>query len=267
MEEEVQPKFRKEIQPTNDKGEPIGSPHVYEADSMEELLEKVAAGVANGTKKIHELTRQVRLGTPAKLETPEGLDPAVEIPGFRPRQLTADESFELTQQWKDPSTVGTAFDRTFEARFGKKPDELAREVEQTRKDAAQLKAYYEANSFRTYHPEYHDTKDNNGAMIGWLEARKLEVTVKNLEAAYAALSTDGLLVTKTEAKVEPETETPARTEPEVETRSRSAIPSALRRSDGSASQPIRSKKPTAAEIAMMTAAQYKDALDKGLIPA
>lgn len=267
MPEEVieKPKFRKEIQPTNDKGEPIGSPHVYEADTMEELLEKVSAGVANGTKKIHELTRQVRLGTPAKLEAPEGLDPAVEIPAARPRQLTADESFELTQQFKDPAAVGTAFDRTFEARFGKKPEELAKEVEQTRRDAAQLKAYYEAAAFKSYHPEYHDTSDNNAAMIGWLESRQKAVTVKNLEAAFKALMDDGLLSNRpTEAKAIPEPEIPARTEPEVETRTRSANPpSALRRQDGSASQPVRSKKPTAAEIAMMTGEQILAAIQAG----
>ena len=260
-------KFRKEIQPTNDKGEPIGSPHVYEADTMEELLEKVAAGVANGTKKIHELSRQVKLGTPAKLETPEGLKDAVEYTPPVKRQLTADEQFELTQQLKDPTTVGKAIRKVLEAELGRTPEQLAQELEQARQDAQATREYYEAKSFLDAHPEYLPTTENGLVLRDWLVARKKAVTAQNLEIAFKACLDDGLLTVKpTEApKTEPEPE-PTRTEPEPEVRTRTANPpSALRRSDGTASTPIKSKKPSAAAIAMMTGDQIMAALQAGTL--
>src|ERR1700741_4541308 len=94
-------KLRKTLQPTEKDGNPIGSPHVYEADTIEELLEKVSQGVAHGTRKIRELT----LGTPAEIKAPEGADPFEDIPEFKPRELTADEKFALAAKFRDPQTI------------------------------------------------------------------------------------------------------------------------------------------------------------------
>ncbi len=98
--EQPKPKFRREIQPKDDAGNPIGAPHVYEAESEQELLDKMADGIANGTKKIRELTRQVKL---SPVETPkaiEGAELAEEIPTFSPRVLSADERFALSQKFR-----------------------------------------------------------------------------------------------------------------------------------------------------------------------
>jgi len=251
--EQPKPKFRREIQPKDDDGNPIGAPHVYEADSEQELLDKMAEGIANGTKKIRELTRQAKY---APIEAPkpkEGAEPAEEIPQFAPRQLTADEKFELAQQLRDPEKMDEAFDRLYEARTGRKPADAAKVEQEIYINSRKARERAETDAFLESHPEYYQCEKNKLAIIDYIARNNLAWRARNLEIAYNELKTDGLLVEAPVAPPPPET----RTEPPA--KPKTAFPSAITRDTASGSgTPPKAKKPSAAELAMMTAAGYKE---------
>lgn len=170
-----EPKFRREIQPKDDSGNPIGSPHVYEADTEQELFDKMASAIGNGTKKIHELSRKVAL-EPSNFSAPEGADIEEDIAEANPRTLTPEEKFELANKLRDPDTVDEAFDRLYEARFGRKPQEAAKLQTRSARDAATNRSYAEANAFAEEHPEFVQCRANADAMLSFMSARKMATT-------------------------------------------------------------------------------------------
>src|ERR1035437_4467039 len=157
-------KLRKVIRPTDKEGHPIGAAHVYEADTQEELIEKISAGVANGTRKIRELT----LGNPVELKAPEGSDLVDEIPEFKPRELTADELFALAAKFRDPATIVEGFDELYAARTGGNPRDFAKVQTRGAIDSARTRAHAEASAFNESHPEYVPCKANSDAMMTYV---------------------------------------------------------------------------------------------------
>lgn len=266
------PKFRKVIQPKDKNGNPIGQPHVYEGDSLEEVAEKMEAAIANGTQKIHELTREQRLGASTKPNDPPAELERTPAPvEFKPRQLTADEKWELSQKLRDPDGMDEAFDKLIEARFGLKPTDFAQQQATSAMQQRQEMALREANAFVESHPEYVNCPENSQAMITLIAKHNLAPTKRNFEWVYQQLLTDGLLVVEppddpapaaatAPPAVPPRTEdvAPAPAPPRASSRSTADIPRALTRRDASsAASPVRPKAPTAAEIAMMSPAQLK----------
>lgn len=255
--EQPKPKFRREIQPKDDAGNAIGQPHVYEGETEQELMDKMADGIANGTKKINELSRKATL-EPPNFNTPEGADPEEQIPEVKTRDLTADERFALANKFKDPASLVEAFDDLYEARFGVKPADAGKTTITTAKDARRARGIAEATAFITETSEYINIPSNNDVMDSYMAQRKMAPTKKNFKLAFKALSGDGLLTLKAK---EPEVPAPAkeevRTDPPTEPVQKTVIPRALTRSDASGSAPTKPKKPSAAEIALMNADQYK----------
>lgn len=261
--EQPKPKFRREIQPKDDAGNPIGAPHVYEAESEQELLDKMADGIANGTKKIRELTRQVKL---APVETPkviEGAELAEEIPTFKPRALSADEKFALAQKFRDPEKIDEAFDEMYAARTGRTPEQAAKVEQDTYVNSRKSREKAETDAFLESHPAYHICEENKQAMIDYILRNRLAWREKNLAIAYKELLADGLLVTAP-VPVIPVAEPEPRTEEPPVAKPKTAFPSAITRDTASGSgAPQKSKKPSAAELAMMTAAEYKEYVTNG----
>lgn len=250
--ETPKPKFRREIQPKDDDGNPIGAPHVYEADTEQELLDKMAEGIANGTKKIRELTRQAKY---APIEAPkpkDGAEIAEPIPEFKPRQLTADEKFELAQQFRDPEKMDEAFDRLYEARTGRKPADAAKIEQETYINSRKAREKAETEAFLESHPDYYQCEKNKLAIIDYIARNNLAWRAKNLDIAYQELKTDGLLVEAPAPPPPPET----RTEPQP--KPKTAFPSAITRETASGSGTPKPKKPSAAELAMMTAQEFRE---------
>ena len=278
----IQPPVKKKhvIQPTDKEGRPIGSPHVYYYTDEADLNRQLAETVANGTRKIRELA----LGTPIKLTAPDGADlEEVDdevIPEFKPRELTADEKFAIANKIKDPATLVEGFDELMEARTGAKPETLvklqtsaAKKSQKAAYDAKVTRAKAEAMSFQDAHPEFVICDANSNAMITYLKARGMDMTLKNFEIAYKALKDDGLLIIKAEDEPEPVVPEPVapepapvpRTEepaPATRTRGTADLPSTIKPADSSPSPSVRSSRPSAAQIAMMTAAQFQAALEK-----
>lgn len=234
-------KFRREIQPKDDAGNAIGQPHVYEADSEQELFDKMADGIANGTKKIHELTKESRLGGPRP--APEGIELDAVLTPAQIRDLTPDERFTLSMQLKDPDTMQDAFDRLAEARFGRKPAEIAKLANAADSIDREIKAHNAANEFADNTPQFVHCQANSEAMLSYMTKNNMARTVKNFNIAFKELSADGLLVLKT-TEATPATPaaevTPTRTEAEVTPvpQPKAVLPGSIRRSDATASASV-----------------------------
>lgn len=271
------------IQATDKEGRAIGSPSVYYYTDDADLARQLSESVANGTRKIREVT----LGNPVKLTAPEGADledeETGEIPEFKPRILTADESYVIANKFRDPATVSEAFDEMFSARTGGKPEDFvriqtktARDSQKARKDAEITRAKAEAIAFQDAHPEFIPNEANSNAMMTWITSRKdekgrsLAMTVKNFELAYKALTEDGMLILREpepipEPKAAPEPAPAPRNEepaPATRTRGTADLPSTIKPTDSSPSTSVRSSRPSNAAIAQMSKAELQKALEK-----
>lgn len=267
-------KFKREIQPKDKDGKAVGSPHVYYGSTEQELIEHMAEGIANGTLKIRELTLKEKA---ANTKPPDDAELEAPIPESKAKELTADERFAIAEKIRNPETVVEGYQELHKATTGRTPEEEAAAKTRTEKNAAIAATRAAAVSFMDANPEYFSTKKNGELMGQYLAARGMPSTsVKNYEIAFRELSVDGLLEmappapeipVKEEVKQEPEVkvepvvaEVPPRTEAPVK-RERSAFPSSLSRDQASGTGAAKPKKPTAAEVAMMDADQYKAHLE------
>jgi hypothetical protein len=271
-------KKKYQIQPTDKEGRAIGAPHVYYYTDEADLNRQLSETVGNGTRKIREMA----LGNPVKITAPEGAeleeDDSEPIPEFKPRELTADEKFAIANKLRDPATMVEAYDELTLARTGAKPEDIAKlqhkmakDAQKAKDDAAKVRARTEALTFQERHPEFVTNEANANAMMTYLTSRKMAVVLKNFEIAYKALTDDGLLILK-EPEPEPEpvvvvpepapvprTEEPA---PATRTRGTADLPSTIKPTDSSASTSVRSSRPSAKAIALMSATEFQEALVK-----
>ncbi len=105
--------FRKEYQPKDPQtGEPYGPPQVFEADTQEELVNKLAAAHENASVRLYEIKRAA--GVAALMD----FDPDKPIRQFKSRLLTADEKVRIKQLRSDPSTAEEATRIEMEALLG-----------------------------------------------------------------------------------------------------------------------------------------------------
>lgn len=275
-----QGKIRRVIQPKDEKGNPIGSPHVYEGISEQEVMDKMADAIANGTLRIRQFALREKTIAGEALKVPEGAELEEEIPEPKPRELTADERFRIAEKIKNPDTVVEAYRELYEATTGRKPEDEARAKVQVERNASITRSHAEANAFAEAHPEFRICPENSTAMLAYMSARKMALTKKNFEIAFKELSADGLLLTKPEeapppAAVVPAPEPPApapvvaapaapevapRTEAPA-ARAKTAFPSAITRDQATGTGAPKPKKPSAEELAMMNADQYKAYLE------
>ncbi|MFZ1973845.1 MAG: hypothetical protein WAU89_13425 [Candidatus Acidiferrales bacterium] len=150
--------YRKEIDNGN------GSIDVYEAESLEELVEKLAAGKLNANKKIQEFIAENKAR------------------GAKETQISKDDEYLVQQKLKEnpKSTI----------------KEVVAEVIQERLDAdARSKAAQER--FVTTHADYIANPENGNRLVAWLQSHgHAEITTDGLEKAYQDLKRSGLLALK-----------------------------------------------------------------------
>ena len=162
-EEDGQPSktiFRKEIENGD------GSVDVYEADSLEDLVDKIAEGKRNANKKIQEFIAERK----AKDATTQ--------------QVSQDEEYVIQQRLKDSpkKTIKEVVSEVIEERM-----------------AATARAEAAQSNFVNSHPDYVPNPDNGKRIAS--EVQRLgysEFTSEGLEKAYQSLKKSGLLILKTE---------------------------------------------------------------------
>jgi hypothetical protein len=180
-------KWIREYQPKDENGYPVGPPQRFEADTQQELIDKLAAAHENASAALYKTRAQVKLGT---LLEP---DPEEPIRTFEARTLTADERIKLTKDLSDPARAAEAHRTLLEAELGA-PLETVRTTlrdAEIQKRVESIKAAIDA--FRKEHPEYIDSESNGDKIKKYMEKKNLRYSVKNLNIAFEDLKSDGLL--------------------------------------------------------------------------
>lgn len=193
-------KYRREYQITNAAGDPVGPPQIFEAETKDELLEKMEAAHKNAAAKFYETKRAAKLG--ALMEP----DPDQPIQTFEERPLTADERVSLSNQIKDPSTLDAGMTRFLEAKFGAPVEVIRQKLRETELNQRIQYTREQIADFKEDHPEYVESEGNRDTLIKYLNKRGWPITKKNLEIAFADLAEDGLILTRAveqETEVEP----------------------------------------------------------------
>ena len=233
------PKFLKEI----DLGDGSGVQR-FEADTADELIEKLAEAQTSATRKIQELSRKVKRANRRTVVEPAP-KPTVQ-PSVRP--LSLEEMADLTLQMSlDPAK---AIGRVIEAHVGMTAAELRRMSEDTRSIKSALDEQAAAVEFVSSNEDYVPNPKNDRLLRQYLADEGLSMTAENLQAAFEELKEDGLL---TAAK-------PA--EPRIETLpAKPAVPPKAKQTGlpGKKAQPGGSDRlPTADELASLTPEQHRE---------
>lgn len=171
-----------------DSGLPVGPVQYFEADSLEELLEKKDAAHENASVALYKTRQQVKLGT---MLEPDQDEPLLT---FEPRQLSADERVQLTKEFSDPAKAAEAHRKFLEAEFGAP-------IEKVRENLRQVELNKRVDVLRTAiaqfvaeTPTYVECQQNSDNMKKYMEKHKLRYTPKNLKIAFEDLSSSGLLI-------------------------------------------------------------------------
>lgn len=285
---EPEPEITYEYQPVDDFGRPLGAKQVFKGKNAQEVLDKVANAHKESIKLNRELKKNIRLGNIEQDEIPEEA-PRFEDYDFTPKQLSAEEKYQLSQDLLDPEKFDEATDRLFEAKIGANPQKLTRALQSI--PAIQVKN--EAESFVKDNPDYYGCKENFETITNWMLKNNLAPIRDNFQLAYNRLKAVGLLleapIVREEnpvikpPEVEVKTEQPAeeiKTE-EIPANSQPVAEPDSRITDGNAAQAKRaprvasgltnqtasnadvinqSKKLTVAEIEKMSSIEYKKRL-------
>jgi hypothetical protein len=156
---------------------------VFEAPTLEELVDKLAKAQENATRKIREQAAAIKA---QPKDTPTAAPDELE-------NLTEAEKFLLQQEMlTDPAK---AMQRFVNKAVEKRDREIAKVAEQTKSAT---------DTFVANTSDYYATQKNGQKMVKWLETYNLDVTESNLKQAFDDLSASGLLEARpAEAKETP----------------------------------------------------------------
>lgn len=182
--DQAQPQQDEEVvyQRTIDLGDGSGV-QVFEAPTMEELIDKLAKAQENATRKIREQAQQLRdKPAPVQQAQPEA-------------ELTPEQKWLLQQRLaNEPEKVIEQFvDETFKKKYGKTIEEIeAFQHAQVAEQTAQQ--WVDATS------DYYASPKNGAKMKKYLETYGLDQTAENLQKAFEDLSSSGLLEARPQDK-------------------------------------------------------------------
>lgn len=183
------PELRHEWQPTDENGKPIGGKQVIVYRTQDELLQKMQEKSVLLLRQLRKERREKAIGVPEEVNDAEKFQNVVE---FKPRELTADERFQLAQGIVDPEKFVEARDTLIESVFGAKPAVLASTLNETQRFLIQQRAVQNYVEFVNA-TGFHDTLENRELITGWLGTRNLAPTAANFAIAQKRLTEAGLL--------------------------------------------------------------------------
>lgn len=188
------PEQRFEYQPTDEYGRPIGGKQVIVYKTPEELAQKMAKNHEMAIRQVRKLTREQRLGIKPEEVIPDDAERFDGVVEFKPRELSAAERFEISQQLNDPEKFQDARDRLLESAVGVNPAKLTQTLNEQQMYILQSRARDNYVDFVNSGVEYFDHPENRKTMTDWMFKNRLAPTVKNFNYAYSQLKQDGLLV-------------------------------------------------------------------------
>jgi hypothetical protein len=200
------PEKRHTWQPVDEDGEAMGGVQVIIYKTEQELIEKMQEKSVLLLRQLRKERREKALGVPE--ERIDDAEKFKNIAEFKPRELSADERFSISQGIANPETFADARDALLESAFGVKPAVLASTLNAfTRREIQQSAVENYIEFVNT--SGFVDTPKSRALVTGWLGTRNLAPTVANFQIAQKRLTEAGLLESVPVVQPEPVVPTPA----------------------------------------------------------
>jgi hypothetical protein len=113
---------------------------------------------------------------------------------FTPRELSAEERFNLSQDLNDPSKSVEAMDTLLESRLGMKLDRVRDTLNNQQLLVLQLMAKANYETFEKNTPEFYPCAENKKVLTDWMFKKRLKPTVEMFNTAFSTLKGAGLLL-------------------------------------------------------------------------
>jgi hypothetical protein len=263
--EQKQAKFRFEFQPTLEDGTPIGGIQVIEADTQDELMNKMSANYTHLYRRNRELMQDK---IQKDIQAPEGAEKSPSHIKLNPRPLTAAERMKLVRDFSDPETIETALETALEAKLGAKPSDVAATATNNSTNLEALRAQQEATAWKEAHPNFYPGPNNENAiaLAQWIQDRGLKFNQANIDKAFTTLDEAALLIPAPLVAGTSEAEQPPQADPTGRitgeepsaTRRPSVRTSGITRQNSSTSgENVQKNKLTREQIDSMSAEEYK----------
>jgi hypothetical protein len=189
-----------------DLGEGAGR-EVFEAETAEALIEKMAEAKKHATLKIRELNQKLKS---VSLSTKRA-EPV--------KKLSADDEFLVSQELSTNPTK--AFRKLFESEVGMTFEDFTAKLQQADSLAKEKAVHDAAQKFLSAHPDYVNNEANGGRLDKYVQFQGLDMSnPDDLETAYNDLMSSGLLETK---KAEAQRETRIEKQPVPQKKAMSGI--------------------------------------------
>lgn len=173
-DEQQEDKWVIDFQTTDKEGNPLGNPTHLEADTQKELLEKMKEANILMARSYHELKTgksKPDLSKATQRKTSE----------YKPREWTAEEAFEVTNQVQSPTQLRKGIRKAVEDELGMSFEELR----ENRRIAQQVHQANIATAFVSAHRnEYHACPQNEKAMYDYMQENNLAYTIENLSTTF-----------------------------------------------------------------------------------
>ena len=278
--EPVQPvtEQRYEWQPTDANGKPLGGKQVITYKNQDELIQKFTEQNNLILRQMRKLSNDVKLGLTPDVEVPAT---AKRLPknfdGFKPKTLTADERFQLTQDLNDPAKFEDAKIRLAEATFGATPEVISEVLSHSQQLLLEQQVVRSFDEFlENVGDSFYNIEANRAVLTDWMCQKQLAPTTENFEIALArtaALQIPAPAVQRAQAPATPVAPVEAEPQSQVPVAAASRIteqpqqvqsaihqtPSGLndRVSSNSGVSSVSERKLTLAEVDKMSADEYK----------
>ena len=278
--EPVQPvtEQRYEWQPTDANGKPLGGKQVITYKNQEELIQKFTEQNNLILRQMRKLSNDVKLGLTPDVEVPAT---AKRLPknfdGFKPKTLTADERFQLTQDLNDPAKFEDAKIRLAEATFGATPEIISEVLSNSQQLLLEQQVVRSFDEFlENVGDSFYNVEANRAVLTDWMCQKQLAPTAENFEIALvrtAALQVPAPAVQRAQVpatpvapvEAEPQSQVPVAAvnriieQPQQVQSATRQTPSGLndRVSSNTGVTSVSERKLTLAEVDKMSADEYK----------
>ena len=185
-----EPKFSYEYQPTDEEGRPMGGKQVIKAADAQAALDQMAKNHEESMRFARKLKRERALETADTTIPADATRSDNFVPQFKPRELTAEELWQIKQ---DPSSPESR-KLLIESELGADPASVRRVLTQASQDIAAMRGRAEADAFCASEPGFYMCEENAEIMKNWMIKNGLAPVKTNFRTAYQKLSSDGLLL-------------------------------------------------------------------------
>lgn len=178
---------RYEWQPTDANGKPLGGKQVITYKNQDELIQKFTEQNNLILRQMRKLSNDVKLGLTPDVEVPAT---AKRLPknfdGFKPKTLTADERFQLTQDLNDPAKFEDAKIRLAEATFGATPEVISEVLSHSQQLLLEQQVVRSFDEFlENVGDSFYNIEANRATLTDWMCQKQLAPTTENFEIALA----------------------------------------------------------------------------------